>query len=209
VAGIADGSLPEAAFRHYLIQDYLFLIQFARAYALAAFKADTIADMRAATATLNGILETEMQLHVGYCADWGLNEAAMAAAPEALETTAYTRFVLDTGMAGDSLDLLVALSPCVLGYGEIGRRLAPDASKASVSDGNPYASWIEMYAGEEYQEVCDATVAQLDRLGAARGAEARFDSLAATFAPATRLDAAFWEMGWAAGDVGRDLDSNS
>ena len=33
--GLADGSLPEAAFRHYLVQDYLFLIEFARAYALS------------------------------------------------------------------------------------------------------------------------------------------------------------------------------
>ncbi|MED5360546.1 MAG: thiaminase II, partial [Pseudomonadota bacterium] len=48
VAGIADGTLPEAAFRHYLIQDYLFLIQFARAYALAVYKSDKLADMRQA-----------------------------------------------------------------------------------------------------------------------------------------------------------------
>ena len=33
--GMADGSLPEAGFRHYLVQDYLFLIEFARAYALS------------------------------------------------------------------------------------------------------------------------------------------------------------------------------
>ena len=198
VAGIADGSLAEAAFRHYLIQDYLFLIQFARAYALAAFKADTIADMRAATATLAAILDTEMTLHVGYCADWGLSEAEMAAAPEALETTAYTRFVIDRGLAGDSLDLLVALSPCVLGYGEIGRRLAADPKTST--DGNRYASWIEMYAGDEYQAVCADAAAQLDRLGAARGAEARFESLAGTFAQATRLEIAFWEMGWAKRD---------
>ena len=39
--------------------------------------------------------------------------------------------------------------------------------------------------------------AQLDRLGATRGAEARFESLAATFAQATRLEIAFWEMGCA------------
>lgn len=195
VAGIADGSLPVSAFRHYLIQDYLFLIQFARAYALAAFKADTIADMRAATATLTAILEVEMALHVGYCAEWGLSEADMAAAPEALETTAYTRFVIDRGLAGDSLDLLVALSPCVLGYGEIGRQLAADPN--TMRDGNPYASWIEMYAGAEYREVCDAASTQLDRLGDERGADARIASLSATFAQATRLEIAFWDMGWA------------
>ena len=39
--GLADGSLPEAAFRHYLVQDYLFLIEFARAYALSVYKSPT------------------------------------------------------------------------------------------------------------------------------------------------------------------------
>ena len=41
VRQLGAGTLPEAAFRHYLIQDYLFLIQFARAYALAVYKSDT------------------------------------------------------------------------------------------------------------------------------------------------------------------------
>ena len=46
--GMADGSLAEAAFRHYLVQDYLFLIEFARAYALAVYKSPKLADMREA-----------------------------------------------------------------------------------------------------------------------------------------------------------------
>ena len=45
VQGLGDGTLPEAAFRHYLVQDYLFLIQFARAYGLAAYKADSLAEI--------------------------------------------------------------------------------------------------------------------------------------------------------------------
>ena len=43
---MADGLLVEAAFRHYLVQDYLFLIEFARAYALAVYKAPKLADTR-------------------------------------------------------------------------------------------------------------------------------------------------------------------
>ena len=39
VVALAAGTLPEPCFRHYLIQDYLFLVQFARAYGLAAYKA--------------------------------------------------------------------------------------------------------------------------------------------------------------------------
>ena len=193
VRGLADGSLPESCFRRYLIQDYLFLIHFARAWALAAFKSDDLAEIRGAAAALSGIVDVEMGLHVAFCAGWGIGEAEMAAAPEAMETTAYTRYVMERGMAGDVLDLQVALAPCIVGYGEIGRALASDA--ATVLDGNPYRAWIEMYAGDEYRDVAAAAVVQLDRLAAARGGDARFDDLAKTFAHATRLEAAFWDMG--------------
>lgn len=196
VAGMADGSLPEQAFRHYLGQDYLFLIHFARAYALAAYKADTLADMRAAAATLNALVDIEMPLHVDYSAGWGITQAEMEALPEAPACIAYTRFVLDKGMQGDLLDLQVALAPCVVGYGEIGARLANDPT--TRREGNAYAAWIDMYSGVEYQEVVEATLAQIDTLDAARGSEARYASLKKTFEAATRLEADFWQMGWEA-----------
>src|SRR5262245_5693427 len=61
---MAGGLLVEAAFRHYLVQDYLFLIEFARAYALAVYKLPKLADMREAAAGLSAILDVEMNLHV-------------------------------------------------------------------------------------------------------------------------------------------------
>jgi len=193
VQGLGDGSLPEAAFRHYLIQDYLFLIQFARAYGLAAYKADTLAEIRVASDGLKALVEVEMDLHRAYCADWGLDEAALEAAEADGANLAYTAYVLERGLAGDLLDLRVALAPCVIGYGEIGARLAADP--ATRTSGNPYASWIEMYAGSEYQAFMKAEVAALDALAGRRGGRVRFDSLAATFRTATRLEAAFWQAG--------------
>lgn len=190
VAALADGSLPEADFQRYLVQDYLFLIHFARAYALAVYKADNLADMRAAAATLNALLEVEMELHVDYCGRWGLAEAEMAATPEEPATLAYTRYVLETGMAGDGLDLAVALAPCVIGYGEIGAALKADP--ATRVEGNAYGDWIEMYSGADYGKVAAAAADQLDRLAAARLTPARFDALARIFATATRLEADFW-----------------
>ena len=193
VRRLADGSLLEPSFRHYLGQDYLFLIHFARAYALAVYKSDTLADMRAASAAVSGILDVEMALHVGFCADWGLSETAMEALPEDTATMAYTRYVLEKGVAGDVLDLYVALAPCVVGYGEIGARLAADPE--TRRDGNPYLKWIEMYAGEDYQAVALGAIAQLDRLAERRLTPARFDALVTTFGQATRLEAGFWQMG--------------
>ncbi len=72
---LAVGTLPESAFRRYLTQDYLFLIHFARAYALLVSKLRTLPEMRTATASLNAIV-AELPLHLAYCADWGLSEAA-------------------------------------------------------------------------------------------------------------------------------------
>ena len=193
VRRLADGSLPEACFRRYLGQDYLFLIHLARAYGLAVYKSESLADMRRAAASLMAILDVEMKLHVEYCAGWGLGEAEITTLEEARETMAYTRYVIEKGLAGDLLDLHVALAPCIVGYAEIGLRLKTDP--ATRLDGNPYRSWIEMYAGGDYQELARAEVAALDRLSETRGGPARFDSLARTFREATRLEAAFWDMG--------------
>src|SRR5712691_4870539 len=190
---LAKGDLPEAAFRRYLVQDYLFLLHFARAWGLAVYKSDTLAEMRRAQALVAATLDVEIGLHVEYCRGWGLSEAQMAAEPEALETVAYTRFVLDRGLAGDRLDLEVALAPCIVGYAEIAaERLASNTTKL---DGNPYKSWLDMYAGADYQGLAREAAAALDEQFARRGGEGRFAALAAAFATATRLEADFWRMG--------------
>ncbi len=197
VLRLASGDLPEPCFRHYLIQDYLFLGHFARAWGLAIYKSDTPAEMRRAQRFVAATLDVEIGLHIGYCRGWGLSEAAMAAAPEAAQTIAYTRFVLDRGVAGDRLDLEVALAPCIVGYALIAaERIADPATRQG---GNPYREWLDMYAGREYQELARDAKAALDEQFARRGGEGRFASLAADFAIAARLETDFWQMGLDAG----------
>jgi thiaminase (transcriptional activator TenA) len=193
VRTVQDGTLNEVAFQHYLKQDYLFLIHFARAYALAAFKADNLDDMKAAAATVTALTDTEMRLHVEYCKGWGISENEMQAVEEAPENMAYTRYVLEKGMSGDILDLYVALAPCVLGYGEIGKRLGVSAD--TNRDQNPYLPWIEMYSDAEYQSVADGAIIQIDKLAMSRFTENRFESLSKTFREATKLEVGFWQMG--------------
>jgi thiaminase/transcriptional activator TenA len=112
---------------------------------------------------------------------------------------AYTRYVLEAGCAGDLLDLQVALAPCVVGYAEIGKALAADP--ATAVEANPYSSWIEMYAGADYQGVAATHVAQMDALFARRGGRGRMPGLIAHFDRATRLERGFWDMGLAAADA--------
>lgn len=189
---LASGTLPHAAFRRYLTQDYLFLIHFARAYGLLVSKLHTLPEMRAASTSLNTLL-SELPLHVSYCQQWGLSETDMANEPEAPETLNYTRYVLDIGHSGDALDLLAALLPCVAGYAEIGLGLLQNTQ--TLWEGNPWASWIRNYGNAEYLSGVGATLTLLERVGQLRGAGGRFNSLAEIFTTATRLEANFWQMG--------------
>jgi len=188
VRGLDAGTLPLAAFRHYLVQDYLFLQHLARAYGLAAYKSSTQEELEQAAGAMNAIAAVEIAHHIAFCARHGVDRATLQGSAEDLATTAYSRYVLDVGQAGDLLDLHAALAPCVVGYGEIGKRLGP------ARPGHPFRDWIEMYAGETYQAVARGERAMLDRLGAARGADARMAGLSAIFTQATRLETAFWDM---------------
>lgn len=194
VQGLGDGSLPRAAFLTYLRQDYVFLIHFARAWSLAVVKAGNLAEMQAASATVHALLHLEMPLHIGICEAEGISREALEFTEEAPENLAYTRYVLESGYSGDFLDLLAALAPCVLGYGEIGARLLDECGDT------PYRDWIETYGGAEFQQLCRDTGALIDRavadrLGPAPETLPRWHDLAGRFATATRLEAAFWGLG--------------
>ena len=190
---LAAGELPEVCFRRYLVQDYLFLLHFARAWGLAVYKSDTLPEMRRAQRLVTATLDVEIGLHIDYCRSWGLSEMSLAAAPEERATVAYTRFVLDRGLAGDRLDLEVALAPCVVGYAVIAAERMADSQ--TRFDGNPYREWLEMYAASEYQDLAREAETALGEQFARRGGEGRFASLAANFALAAGFEADFWQMG--------------
>lgn len=192
VTGVSEATLPAAAFRHYLQQDYLFLIHFARAWGLAVYKSRDMNELRHSLDNLKTIVDTEMGLHVTYCREWGIDEASLHNLEEAPETLAYTRFVLDCGHRGDLLDLHVALAPCLIGYAEIADWIG--ARPQTVTVDNPYQAWIDMYRDEGYQQAAQRERQWLD----ARLAEVsptRFAQLTKIFQDATRLEAAFWQMG--------------
>lgn len=192
VMRIEDGTLPQSAFRHYLKQDYRFLLHFARAWGLAVYKSRTVGEIDVGLSALRAIVETEMPLHIAYCADWGVTREMLDAVSEEQATTAYSRYVLDVGNQGDLLGLHVALAPCILGYAEIGRTIAL-GGKVNP-DSNPYVRWIEMYSGDAFQQAAAEEQAWIDERLKQQPVE-RLEQLAATFKAATRMEADFWKMG--------------
>lgn len=193
VRQLADGSLPRAEFLAWMVQDYLYLMHYARAYALLIYKSDTVDQMRGAALIVSGLLNNEMSLHRQQLAAAGVSETDLAAAEESIETLAYGRYVLDRAQTGDMLDLLVTLSACLAGYGEIGLRLMGDASIAR--EGHPYRDWIETYGGADYSDIVREGLIRLEEVAQSHGADARYPSLFRQFRQAVRLEAAFWDAG--------------
>ena len=194
VQKLADGSLPKENFIYYLIQDYVFLIHFSRAWALAITKAESLEEMRFCATTVNALVNEEISLHVKLCAEEGIKEAELFNASESMANLAYTRYVLDAGHSGDFLDLIAALAPCVLGYGEIGFNI----SKRDYSPA--YSDWISTYKSKEYQSVCVDVGKLIDesvnsRLGENPTQNPRWHRLTSRFLTATRLEVGFWQMG--------------
>ncbi|WP_300019092.1 thiaminase II [uncultured Roseobacter sp.] len=195
VTGLGDGTLPRAAFLHYLVQDYVFLVHFARAWSLGVVKAETLDEMKICASTVNALVNHEMALHVKTCAAEGIDEEKIFGAKEEVANLAYTRFVMDSGLQGDFLDLIAALAPCCFGYGEIGLTLAVNATPDT-----PYADWIATYANDDYQQVMIAVGQMLDaavirRLGPDYRQSPRWARLQTRFTVATELEAGFWDMG--------------
>ncbi|WP_025820463.1 thiaminase II [Shewanella marina] len=194
VQQLGQATLKPHCFLHYLKQDFLFLKQYARAYALAIYKARTFTEMRYALNSVYQLLDSEIAHHIQYCQQWQLTEADLETEVEDFGTVAYTRYVLDAGMRGDIVELYAALAPCALGYAEIGRHLLADNS-IDLSN-HPYASWITLYSDNEFQQGVTKTIEHLDHLLAEIDINSqRGQDITMVFNTATRMEIAFWQQG--------------
>ena len=194
VQKLANDSLHENFFLNYLKQDYLFLIQFSKAWSLAILKSDNLEEMKIAASTVNELINFEMELHISLCEKYGISKLDLENTEEENENIAYTRYVLELGYSGDFLDLLSALAPCVLGYGEIGINLKDSNPKISM-----YRKWIETYSSSEYQNVCFNVGKLIDksfqlRLGENYTNTYKWKKANQIFKKATSLEVDFWNM---------------
>jgi thiaminase/transcriptional activator TenA len=188
VRGIGEGSLEPGKFRHYIRQDYLFLIDYARLLALGCARAPRLEEMARFAQLAEAVLGSELELHRSYAADWGISTAELEAEQPTATTRAYTDFLLRTATLADYGELAAALLPCMWGYQELATRLA----KHGRPNNQPYARWIDEYAGREFAELstwCQA----LTNAAAETGDHRRMTD---AFLTSSRYELAFWNASW-------------
>ncbi|MBE5759796.1 MAG: thiaminase II [Clostridiales bacterium] len=192
VCGIGDGTLPIEKFRHFMLQDYLYLFDYARVFALGVFKARDPELMRIFAANVDTILNGEMKIHREYMKRLGITEEEVFSVKPALDNLSYTNYMLSVANAGSPMEIIASILACSWSYAEIGQALAaiPGAAEHPF-----YGEWIQGYSSAEYSATNQALIELMDSL-AANATEEQIAYLTEIFVNCSRYELGFWDMSW-------------
>lgn len=192
VTGIGDGTLDMEKFRYFMLQDYLYLFDYARVFALGVVKARDPELMRVFAANVDAILGGEMKIHRAYMKRLDITEEQVFSVKPALANRSYTNYMLSVAHAGTPMEIVASILACSWSYAEIGQALAaiPGAAEHPF-----YGEWIRGYASEEYAATNQALIELMDSLAADAGEE-QLAYLTDVFVNCSRYELGFWDMAW-------------
>lgn len=192
VTGIGDGTLDMEKFRYFMLQDYLYLFDYARVFALGVVKARDPELMRVFAANVDAILGGEMKIHRAYMKRLDITEEQVFSIKPALANLSYTNYMLSVAQTGGPMEIVASILACSWSYAEIGQALAaiPGAAEHPF-----YGEWIRGYASEEYTATNQALIELMDSLAADAGEE-QLAYLTDVFVNCSRYELGFWDMAW-------------
>jgi thiaminase/transcriptional activator TenA len=189
VTELAAGELDEPAFRHWVEQDYRYLLDYARTFALAGAKAREEETMTELLGVAHQTLAVEMDLHREFAADYGLSPADLEAVEKAPTCGAYTDFLVRTAREGSLAEIAAAIYPCGQGYLDVAEHMADLAAGE-----HRYTPFIELYTSDEFREEVDALRELVDDCAERWPGER--ERMREAFLTSARLELAFWEMAY-------------
>lgn len=192
VQGIGDGTLEVEKFQHFMLQDYLYLFDYAKVFAVGVVKARDPELMRTFSKNVDAILNGEMKTHRAYMARLGITEEQAFSVKPALDNTSYTNYMLAAAHAGGPAEIVASILACSWSYAEIGQALAKIPGAA---DHPFYGEWVRGYASEEYAATNQALIELMDEL-AGDVTEKEFEVLSEIFINCSRYELGFWDMAW-------------
>lgn len=190
IEGLADGTLPEVAFRRYLMQDSLFLDDYARALTLAAARAPDTETLRMFAGHASEAIDAEREMQERLLSELGVSPSDVATTPRSPTTLGYGAYLIKSATLLDRHAALAAILPCYWIYWEVGSRLAERGSPDPR-----YRQWMATYADPGFEHAVagciSAANAALEEGSAGERAEAREHALIAA-----RFEWMFWDSAY-------------
>lgn len=147
IVGMKEGTLDKELFRDYLVQDYLYLKEYAKLFCMGIVKSKDMDEMRFLYKSISGTME-EGASHIKYMEGLGISEKEAENTIAKNENINYTNYMLNIALQGDVKEIAIATLACTWSYGFIGE----DLLKNSNLKGNFYKEWIELYGDGSYNE---------------------------------------------------------
>ncbi len=188
--GLTEGTLSEERFRFYVLQDALYLREYARALSLAGVRSPDERALVMFNEHSAGAITVERSLHEGFLKDLGVTQDEAERTALAPTTLAYTSYLLKAASLGDYPEVLGAVLPCYWIYWEVGKALLERGSPNSL-----YQEWIDTYGGEEFGALVEAVLDLTDKVceGLNPAQKARVTE---AFVTTSRYEWMFWDAAW-------------
>jgi thiaminase/transcriptional activator TenA len=185
------GTLPMDHFVYFVLQDYLYLLDFAQVLCLGGSKSPDLKTLEIFTRHALIAVEVERSFHGAFGKSLGLSQRQLDATPKGPTTEAYTRHLQAAARGGSLGEIVAAVLPCYWIYGAVGKKLYKNRPKSPKI----YRQWIETYASEEYWKPVREQIRLMDKLGASAKAEER-RRMAAHFLLSSRYEFLFWDQAY-------------
>ncbi|TRM13085.1 thiaminase II [Lentibacillus cibarius] len=161
VKGIGEGTLDVEKFKHYMKQDYIYLVEYSRIFAIGAAKAHNLKTMTTFANLLHGTMNIEMDLHREYASTFGISNDELEATEPSATVTAYTSYMLNKAQSGGVENAIAAVLACAWSYNFIGKELAtwPNAAEHEL-----YGNWVQMYSSEEFSKLANDCIELINEI---------------------------------------------
>lgn len=188
---LETGALDEACFQGYIVEDSLYLREYAKVFAWGMTKAQDMDAVRNYYSLLSFVNEGEGATRLYYLKRYGLSDQEIQRLPLRPENQAYTDCMIRAARDGEGVpECMMACLPCMLSYGWIFRALLERSP--GVKD-TPYWPLVRDYAAAGYQEACEGWAAFTDRACRDLTPE-RLAGCRKIFADCSLHELRFWEM---------------
>ena len=187
LAELAAGTLPAETFRHYIVQDSLYLAEYARALAIAAAKAPNAVGRLEFSDGAKVAVQVEEALHQAFFGQFGVTPEMSAGAEPSPVCLAYTSYLNALAATRSYEELIAGILPCFWVYWEVGC-----AIRLLAMADNPYAAWIDTYADPAFGAATERVRALVD-VAAGGAGEGTRTAMARAFRDATRYEWMFWD----------------
>lgn len=189
---MATGTLPEEKMKVYMIQDSLYLRDYARMYAAAIYNSHTIHDIQLYYMLLGFVTEGESVTRLNYLKKFGLTDEDIDKMSPLPENKAYTSHMLKYAEKGEIPEILMAVLPCLFSYVYIFRKLVetiPDIEKSK------YIDIIHDYSIDDYVKTCE-DFGKFTEEKCKGLSEERKSELLKIFRISSECELNFWEMAY-------------